>query len=41
MSESGFDDDDLSLTLARFAGKRRNIVYDESRLKRKNLSQLH
>lgn len=35
MSESGFDDDDLSLTLARFAGKRRNIVYDESRLKRK------
>lgn len=35
MSESGFDDDDLSLTLARFAGKRRNIVHDESRLKRK------
>ena len=32
MNESGFDADDLSLTLARFAGKRRNIVYDESKL---------
>ncbi|MBE5252659.1 hypothetical protein [Mixta mediterraneensis] len=35
MSESGFDADDLSLTLARFANKRRNIVYDEAKLKRK------
>ncbi|HDZ2453982.1 TPA: hypothetical protein RSR67_002802 [Klebsiella pneumoniae] len=35
MSESGFDADDLSLTLARFANKRRNIVYDEVKLKRK------
>ncbi|UWM63530.1 hypothetical protein [Enterobacter sp. CP102] len=33
MSESGFDDDDLSLTLARFVGKRRNLVCDESKLK--------
>lgn len=35
MSESGFDAEDLSLTLARFANKRRNIVYDEAKLKRK------
>ncbi|QJT82561.1 hypothetical protein [Kosakonia sp. MUSA4] len=35
MSKSGFDADDLSVTLARFAGKRRDIVYDEAKLKRK------
>ncbi|MBY6257805.1 hypothetical protein K3G69_14990 [Phytobacter diazotrophicus] len=35
MSNSGFDAEDLSVTLARFAGKRRNIVYDEAKLKRK------
>lgn len=35
MSNSGFDADDLSVTLARFAGKRRDIVYDETKLKRK------
>ncbi|MBS0900147.1 hypothetical protein [Pantoea dispersa] len=33
--KSGFDADDLSITLARFASKRRNIVYDEAKLKRK------
>lgn len=35
MSNIGFDADDLSITLARFAGKRRDIVYDEAKLKRK------
>ncbi|MFT4272876.1 MAG: hypothetical protein QM578_17850 [Pantoea sp.] len=35
MSNNGFDADDLSTTLARFASKRRNIVYDEAKLKRK------
>ncbi|MBS1206107.1 MAG: hypothetical protein H6R25_3006 [Proteobacteria bacterium] len=35
MSDKGFDADDLSITLARFAGKRRDIVYDEAKLKRK------
>lgn len=33
--KSGFDAEDLSTTLARFAGKRRNIVNDEAKLKRK------
>lgn len=41
MSEDGFNKDDLSSTFARFTTKRRNIVCDESKLKRKNLSQLH
>ncbi|MBF1995502.1 hypothetical protein HW114_08280 [Serratia symbiotica] len=35
MSKSGFDADDLSLTLARFANKRRHIVYDKAKLKSK------
>ena len=35
MSKSGFDIHDLNTTLARFASKRRNIVYDEAKLKRK------
>lgn len=36
MSNDNFNNDDLSSTLARFAGKhRRGIVFDESRLKRK------
>ncbi|QLH61942.1 hypothetical protein [Serratia symbiotica] len=40
MSKSGFDADDLSITLARFVGKRRNIVYDEAKLKCKALEPL-
>ena len=35
MSEDGFNKDDLSSTFARFTTKRRNIVCDESKLKRK------
>ena len=35
MSKDGFEQDDLSSTLARFAGKGRSIVHDESKLKRK------
>lgn len=35
MSKDGFEQDDLSSTLARFAGKGRGIVHDESKLKRK------
>lgn len=36
MSNDNFNNDDLSSTLARFAGKhRRGIVFDESKLKRK------
>lgn len=35
MSKNGFDADDLSSTLARFASKKRSIVYDETKLKRK------
>ncbi|ENG6273758.1 hypothetical protein N8Y15_21490 [Enterobacter hormaechei subsp. hoffmannii] len=35
MSEDGFNKDDLSSTFARFTTKRRNIVSDESKLKRK------
>ena len=33
MSKNGFDAEDLNLTLARFAGKRRNISFDKSKLK--------
>ncbi|QPQ24972.1 hypothetical protein [Lonsdalea populi] len=35
MCKNGFDTDDLELTLTRFTNKRRNIVFDESKLKRK------
>ncbi|MFP1767887.1 hypothetical protein ACLEDP_00570 [Lonsdalea quercina] len=35
MCKNGFDTDDLDVTLARFNNKRRNIVIDESKLKRK------
>ncbi|WP_233218415.1 hypothetical protein [Kosakonia sp. H7A] len=35
MSKNGFDADDLSSTLERFASKKRSIVYDEAKLKRK------
>ncbi|HAU5637856.1 hypothetical protein [Citrobacter amalonaticus] len=35
MSADGFNKDDLNSTFARFSAKRRNIVCDESKLKRK------
>lgn len=37
MSDDSFNMDDLSNTFARFTDKRRNIVYDESKLKRKEI----
>ncbi|WP_446924792.1 hypothetical protein [Klebsiella pneumoniae] len=35
MSKDGFSADDIASTFARFADKRRSIVYDEGKLKRK------